>query len=459
MKNNVVISVFGLGYVGLTFATCLAYRGFQVVGYDANKKRVKIISRGQAPFYEPGLDDLLQKAIKSGTMRLTTRPKQAVFESNLTFITVGTPETPDGSANLCYLNDAIKVIGEALNGKSEWHLIAIRSTVPPGTSLEAAQHLEKISGKKCGSDFGLCFNPEFLREGTAIEDIFNPDRIIIGEWDKRSGDALEQMYRLFHGENLPPIMRTNLTNAELIKYANNAFLAMKVSFINMMANLCEKCPDADITEVAKGIGLDKRINPYFLNAGAGWGGSCWPKDLKALIHAAKQKGVDLPLIKATMEVNEKQPYRLVELAKNLLGSLEGKRIAVLGLAFKPGTDDMRNAVSIKIINELMKEKAKIVVYDPKAMENARKIFGDRIEYASSALKCIDKADCALIVTEWPEFQSLKPEDFITRMRTPCLVDGRRIYPPKKFEGKLKFAAIGHALHYTPYNRGDLKLKR
>jgi len=441
MKDT-TISVFGLGYVGLTFAACLANKGFQVIGYDVDKEKMEKISRGQAPFYEPGLDEILHTVIQSGKMRLITDPTQAVIESDLTFITVGTPEKADGGVDLRYVTNAVKLTGQALSQKDRYHLIVIRSTIPPGTSLKAAKILEKYSGKKCGVDFGLCHNPEFLREGNAIDDVFNPDRIIIGEYDKKSGDALEELYRRFHSEHQPPIIRTSLTNAELIKYANNAFLAMKVSFINMIANLCEKYPDTDVAEVAKGIGLDKRIGFHFLNAGAGWGGSCWPKDLKALIHIADQKGVELPLVKATIEVNEKQPYRLVELAKKLLGTLNGRRVAVLGLAFKPGTDDIRNAVSIKVINRLLKERAKVVVYDPKAMENVRKIFQDKIEYANSATKCLMNADCALIVTEWPEFKTLKPETFASLMKTPCLVDGRRIYNPQNFKSKIRFAAIG-----------------
>lgn len=449
--KSMVISVFGLGHVGLTFAVCLAHRGFQVIGYDVDEKKIRIILKGQVPFYEPRLSQMLQSVIKQNKMHLAVDPKKAVLESNITFITVSTPENSNGGVNLNYVADSLKIIGQTLSHKSEWHLVVIRSTVPPGTSLDTIKVLEKFSGKKCGIDFGLCYNPEFLSEGSAVDDIFYPDRIIIGEYNNRSGDILEELYNRFHGRYHVPIIRTSLTNAELIKYANNAFLAMKVSFINMIANLCEKYPNADVVEVAKGIGLDRRIGHHFLNAGAGWGGSCWPKDLKALIHTAKQKNIKLPLVEATIEVNDDQPYRLVELSKNLLGALENMKIAVLGLAYKPNTDDVRNAISIKIINKLLKEKAKVVVYDPKAMGNAKKIFGNKIEYANSAIRCLENADCALIVTEWSEFKKLKPEDFVRQMRKACIVDGRRIYNPVEFKDKLKFAAVGYASNSTCNN--------
>jgi ADP-ribose pyrophosphatase YjhB (NUDIX family) len=250
------------------------------------------------------------------------------------------------------------------------------------------------------------------------------------------------LYKEFYDENVPPIIRTNLQNAEVIKYASNAFLAMKISYINQIANLCQRIPDADVNVIAKGIGLDKRIGPLFLKAGLGWGGSCFPKDLKAIVKFSKSIGAALPLTEATLSVNALQPLKAVELAEGLLGNLEGKIVAILGLSFKPGTDDMRDAVSIKIVEELLRRKAKIAVYDPAAMENARKIFGVKLKYCKSPLECIRDADCAIVVTEWPEFSKLKPEDFTSRMKKPILVDGRRVYNPEKFSQRLKYAAIG-----------------
>ncbi|MCR6692456.1 MAG: UDP-glucose/GDP-mannose dehydrogenase family protein [archaeon YNP-LCB-003-016] len=437
------ISIFGLGYVGLTTAACLASRGFKVICFDVDEVKVDAVNSGKTPFFEPKLDELLRRAVEEGYLRAVKDPKMAVLNSEVTFITVGTPSRDDGSVDLTYVESASRMIGEALRLKSGWHLVVVKSTVLPMTTENVVKRIiEEASGKSCGEEFGLCVNPEFLREGSAVEDTFKPDRIIIGEVDRRSGDFLEGIYRGFYGDELPPIIRTTPVNAELIKYANNAFLAMKVSFINMIANLCQKIPGADVEVVARGIGLDKRVGPLFLKAGAGWGGSCFRKDLEAILDYAVKNCLELPLIEATLKVNRSQPYRVVELARGLIGGLNGRRISVLGLAFKPGTDDMRDAVSIKIVRKLIEEGAEVVVYDPKAMENARRIFGEDVEYASNVEECLKDSECAIIVTEWDEFRMLKPENFIKLMKTPTVVDGRRIYDPKVYSKKLKFKAIG-----------------
>ena len=437
------ISFFGLGYVGLTTAACLASRGFKVICYDIDEAKVDAVNNGKAPFFEPKLDELLKKTVEEGYLKAVKDSKMAILNSEVTFITVGTPSREDGSIDLTYIKSASKMIGEALRLKSGWHLVVVKSTVLPATTENVVKRIiEETSGRRCGEGFGLCVNPEFLREGNAVEDTFKPDRIIIGEVDRKSGDFLEEIYREFYGSKLPPIIRTTPVNAELIKYANNAFLAMKISFINMIANLCQKIPGADVEVVARGIGLDKRIGPLFLKAGAGWGGSCFRKDLEALLDYAIKNGVDLPLIEATLKVNRTQPYRVIELARELIGELSGRRISALGLAFKPGTDDMRDAVSIKIVRKLVEEGAKVVVYDPKAMENAKRIFGENVEYAGSIEECLKDSECALIVTEWDEFRRLEPEDFIKLMKTPAVVDGRRIYNPEVYSRKLKFKAIG-----------------
>ena len=437
------VSIFGLGYVGLTFGVCLAKRGYEVVGVDVDENRVAMVNRGEAPFYEPGLEELLREAVENRLFRATTDSYEVVLSSDISFICVGTPSRPDGSADLSYVESAARSIGRALRDKKGWHLVVVRSTVPPGTTGGIVRRIiEEESGKRAGVDFGLCMNPEFTREGSAVEDTFTPDRIVIGELDERSGAFLEKLYRDFHGSNMPPIIRTSLTNAELIKYASNAFLAMKVSFINEIANIAQRVPEADVEIIARGIGLDKRIGPLFLRAGLGFGGSCFPKDLRALIRFSESVGYEPKIIRAVMEVNESQPYRALELAKSLLGSLEGKRIAVLGLAFKPNTDDVREAVSIKIVKALLSEGASVVVYDPKAMPNARRVLGETVVYAGSAEECLRGADCAIVVTEWDEFRKLRPEDFSRLMRTPVVVDGRRIYDPKEYSRKLKYAAIG-----------------
>jgi len=437
------ISVVGTGYVGLCTAVGFASRGYEVITSTYDAEKVNLINKGIPPFYEPGLEEMLKKSVKENYLKCVFGRREAVLNTEITFIAVGTPSQPDGSIDLQHIETSAREIGEAIGKKNAYHLVVVKSTVVPGTTEETVKKIiEEHSRLRCGVDFGLCMNPEFLREGVAVHDTLCPDRIVIGEYDKKSGDVLEDLYCQFYGNELPPIIRTNLPTAELIKYANNVCLATKISFINQIANICQRIPGTDVTKVAEAIGLDKRISPLFLNAGLGYGGSCFPKDVKALISLSKGLGYNPLLLNAVEDVNQAQPYEAVKLAKGLLGTLQGKRIAILGLAFKPNTDDMREAVSIKIINALLEDRAEIVSYDPAAMDNAKKIFGDRIKYASSAIECISGADCCIIVTEWEEFKHLKPTDFIQHMRTPTVVDGRRIYNPKDYGRKLKFAAIG-----------------
>ena len=437
------ISIVGTGYVGLCTAVGFASKGYKVITSTHNPEKASLINKGIPPFYEPHLKELLQKAAKKGHLKCVLNREEAILNTAITFIAVATPKKPDGSINLHYIKKAGCEIGEALKKKNGYHLVVVKSTVVPGTSESVVKpSIEKYSGKRCGDTFGLCMSPEFLREGSALEDTLYPDRIVVGEYDCKSGDTLEDLYKDFYNENLPSMVRTTLSTAEIIKYANNAFLATKVSFINTIANLCKKIPKADVTTVAKAIGIDKRICSLFLNAGLGYGGSCFPKDVKALIDYSKSLGYDLKILNAVEEVNATQPLVAVELAWEMLGSLKDKRIAILGLAFKPNTDDMREAVSIKIINKLLQDGADVVAYDPKAMHNAKEIFGNRIKYASSEIECIKGADCCIIVTEWDEFKRLRPEDFIQNMRQPCLIDGRRICNPQKFNLKLKFIAVG-----------------
>jgi nucleotide sugar dehydrogenase len=437
------ISILGTGYVGLTTAVGFASKDYKVIISGHDEQKVAMINKGIPPFYEPGLTELLQKVVKNGNLECVLESEEVILNTDITFIATGTPSQPDGSIDLQFLEKSSCEIGEALKKKRKYHLAVVKSTVIPSTTNNVVKPIiEKYSGKQCSIDFGLCMNPEFLAEGSALQDTFSPDRVVIGEYDKKSGDTLESLYKDFYDENVPPIIRTNLQNAELIKYASNAFLGMKISYINQIANLCQRIPDADVSVIAKCIGLDKRIGQLFLKAGLGWGGSCFPKDLKAIVKFSKSIGAALPLTEATLSINALQPLKAVGLAEGLLGDLEGKTIAILGLSFKPGTDDMRDAVSIKIVEELLRRKAKIAVYDPAAMENARKIFGDKLKYCKSSFECIRDADCAIVVTEWPEFSKLKPEDFTSRMKNPILIDGRRVYDPEKFSQRLKYAAVG-----------------
>ncbi len=432
-----------MGYVGITISVCFSDQLYPVIGVDIDEAKANDINHGSPPFFERDLPQILDRVVKQGILQCTSSYEQAISNSDTTFLCVGTPSRPDGALDLQHVKSAAEAIGRALKNKPQYHLVAVKSTVTPGTAENVVKPiLEKFSGKTCGVEFGLCSNPEFLREGSAIHDNLNPDRIVIGDDDKAAGDKLEDLYQEFYRKKLPPIIRTTLSTAELIKYANNAFLATKVSFINTIANICEKIPGADVRAVALALGLDSRIGSKFLDAGLGWGGSCWPKDLRALLYFCQQLGYDPKILRATLETNENQPLRAVALAQKLMSEIRGRRIAVLGLAFKPGTDDMREAVSVKIVTRLLSEGAKVVVHDPMAIENARRILPQSVEYATSVHDCLQQADCALIVTEWKEFAQLRAEDFIRYMKTAILIDGRRIYNPEEFRGKVKFAAIG-----------------
>jgi len=438
------ISVIGIGYVGLCTAVGFASKGYNVIASTHDAEKAAKINKGIPPFHEPSLQKLLEETVQNGHLTcLTNQTEKAVLETDLTFDAVGTPSRPDGSIDLQFIETSTREIGKALKQKSTYHVVIIKSTVVPGTTQDTVKPiLEKESKKKCGSDFGLCMSPEFLRQGSAFKDTMHTDRIVIGEYDKKSGDALENLYKSFYGKSTPPLIRTTLSTAELIKYASNSLLATKISFINTMANLCEKISGADIKTVAAAMGLDKRIGPLFLNAGLGYGGSCFPKDVKALIAHSKNLGYCLELLEAVENVNKTQPLKAVQFCKELLGSLQGKRVAILGLAFKPNTDDMREARVIPIINHLLKECARVTAYDPVAVPNAKVIFKNKIQYATSASECLKNADCCILVTEWDEFKKFEPEDFTKSMKQPVLIDGRRIYDPKEFGGKMKFAAIG-----------------
>jgi UDPglucose 6-dehydrogenase len=314
--------------------------------------------------------------------------------------------------------------------------------VTPGTTVDVVKPtLEFETGMKLG-DFGLATNPEFLREGRAVSDTMSPDRIVIGTLDRFSEASLVSLYKGFL-KQLPTVVKTTPTNAELIKYASNSFLATKVTFVNEIANLCSKFPGADVSTVARGMGLDMRIGPQFLKAGLGYGGSCFPKDVKALLAAAREKGVRLGVAAAADSGNEARPSVAVELAERLIGDLSKKRIAVLGLAFKPGSDDMREAVSVKVVKLLQKRGARVSAYDPVANSNARRVIGNTVRFCSSARSCLTGSDCCIVVTEWSEFAELRPGQLKRLMRTPTVVDGRRILRPELFiRAGVKFAAVG-----------------
>jgi UDPglucose 6-dehydrogenase len=430
--------------VGLCTAVGFASKGYKVIVSENEPKKVAEIDKGVPPFHEPDLRNLLQVTTQKGQFKcLCGQTESAVLQTEITFCTVSTPSKTDGSADLRFVANAAHAIGRALGRRKTYNLVVVKSTVPPGTTQNLIEPiLEKESEKRCGSDFGLCMNPEFLRQGSAFNDMFHADRLVIGEHDKKSGDKLENLYKGFYSGVKPPTIRTTLSTAEMIKYASNCFLATKISYINSIASICEKIPGVDVEVVANAMGLDKRISPFFLSAGLGYGGSCFPKDIRALVAYAKRLGCRPQLLESVENVNNDQLAKVIQMCKDLLGQVEGKNIAILGLAFKPDTDDMREARAIPIIDELTRKGAKVVAYDPAAMPVARRIFKNRIKYATSTIDCLKNADCCIVVTEWNEFRKLGPKDFTKNMKHPVLIDGRRIYNPDEFKKRLKFTAIG-----------------
>jgi len=463
MEMKTKISVFGTGFVGLVTAAVFADKDIQVIAVDIDADKVASVNNGKPFFYEPHLEQLLERVVlEKKTLKATTEQVQSVLETDLTFICVGTPTNKNGSCNLTFVREASKTIGRALATKDSYHVVVVKSTVVPETTRKVVLPLlEQESKKKAGRDFGLCMNPEFLREGQSVHDTIYPDRIIIGEIDEQSGETLQQLYEQLYSSKKnafadfwskvfakepfqPEIRRYSLETAELIKYANNCFLATKISFINEIANLCELTPGADVNDIAQAIGLDFRINPHFLKAGAGFGGSCFPKDVGAIVTFARMRKYEPILLESVLTVNSYQAKHMVDLAEEELGALEGKTIAILGLAFKPGTDDMRNAPSLKIIEYLLEKKAKVTAWDPKAIPEARKKhwLGEKITYGISLEETLRGADACLVVTDWSEIKSLTPQSF-KEMRQQIVIDGRRIYQYKEFlQAGIKYRGIG-----------------
>ena len=413
------ISIIGTGYVGLTAGVGLASKEHDVKCVDIDEKKVEQINEGVCPIYEEDLPELMEETISNERLEASLDTKEAVRNSEVTFLCVGTPRQEDGTINLENIKKAARDAAEGLKEKDEFHMFVVKSTVIPGTTEDQIiPILEKETGKEVGEDFGVCMNPEFLREGNALDDFLNPDRIVIGEYDEKSGDILEQIYTDFETQ----ILRTSLKAAELIKYASNSLLATKVSFINEIGNLCKEL-NIDVYEVADGIGLDERVNREFLDSGPGWGGSCFPKDVNALISFMSEKGVDSQVLESVIRQNEDHKTKLVELLEDEI-DVSGKRIAILGLAFKPGTDDIRNSPAIDIIEELKEKDAKVKAYDPQAMENMQDIHKD-IEYTDSAAEAMKDSHAALIVTHWDEFHDLTMQD-LDEMEKPLVVEGRKM---------------------------------
>jgi UDPglucose 6-dehydrogenase len=443
VKKLYRISILGTGYVGLCTAVCFADKGYNVLTSTYNEKNIRLINSGIPPFFEPQLEEMLKRVIQSGKLKAVYGRETAVLESDISFLTVGTPSQEDGAIDLKFIRSSSQEVGEALQRKSDYHLVVVKSTVVPGTTGKVVKPLlEKYAKRKVGTEIGLAMSPEFLRQGSSIYDTLNPDRIVIGEYDEQSGNTLSQLYQDFYEEKIPSVLRMSLASAEMIKYANNAFLATKISFINEISNICERIGNSNIDIIAKGIGLDFRINPRFLKAGPGWGGSCFPKDVKALIAFSKQLENEPILLNAVTEVNKKQAEHVVSIVRKELKELRGKTIAILGLSFKPNTSDTRESPAFKIINHLLKDHATIKVYDPQAMENTRKQYHEKIGFSKNAIECITDTDCCILVTDWNEFQKINPKDFQLKMNTPLLIDTKRLYNPNEYSKGITYRAIG-----------------
>ncbi|MGH9968316.1 MAG: UDP-glucose dehydrogenase family protein [Pyrinomonadaceae bacterium] len=427
------IAVIGTGYVGLVTGACFAEFGVDVTCVDVDGEKIKRLSAGFMPIYEPGLEQLVTKNVQAGRLRFTTDVKQAVEQALVIFLAVGTPPKQDGSPDLGFVETAVRSIAEHMNG---YKVIVTKSTVPIGTG----QYLRALvrDNQKTKVNFGVVSNPEFLREGAAINDFMRPDRVVIGSPDEEAIAIMRDLYRPLYLIEAPFVI-TSLEAAELTKYAANAFLATKISFINEIATLCERI-GCDVHDVAKAMGMDKRIGGKFLHPGPGFGGSCFPKDTHALASVARKFGCSSLVVDATIEVNNRQRQAMLPKIENLLGNVAGKTIAVLGLAFKPETNDMREAPSVDIIRGLLEKGALVRAYDPVAMSEAANVLGE-IEFAGDEYEAVKDADALVFVTEWNQFRALDMSRIRDLMKSPKIVDLRNIYEPADMR-ELGFDYVG-----------------
>jgi len=423
------LTVVGAGYVGLTTAVCFAHLGNEVMVVEKLPEKVQVLKEGKVPFYEPGLEEMLKENLSLGRLFFTTDLKEGLDFSDVIFICVGTPQRPDGSADLSQVEEVARETAKLMEG---YKLLVEKSTVPVNTHKLIKRTVErylKMRGKIL--EFDVASNPEFLREGSAVRDFLEPDRIVIGVESERARRIMEELYKDFKC----PIIFTDPATSELIKHASNSFLAMKISYINMVADLCEKV-GADVRLVAEGMGYDKRIGREFLRAGIGWGGSCFPKDIKAFIKMAKDHGVDFSLLEEVDKINQRRAVQFVEKVRSVLWSLKDKTLAVWGLSFKPNTDDIREAPSLRLVPMLLKEGARLKLYDPKAIENFKKLYppGKDLDYAPDMYSAVEGASALLIFTEWEEFQRADLRRVKELMELPIIIDGRNIYEPEVVRG-------------------------
>ncbi|WP_294349315.1 UDP-glucose/GDP-mannose dehydrogenase family protein [uncultured Clostridium sp.] len=427
------IVVAGTGYVGLVTGACLSEMGHKVTCVDIDKNKVELMKSGISPIYEPGLDELLERNYRENRLDFTIDYKNAYKDADVIFIGVGTPEREDGSANLDYVFTVCKEIAESIEKDT---LVVVKSTVPIGTNDKIEEFLKE--NVKEDINIEVASNPEFLAQGTAVKDTLHASRIVIGVESDFAEKLLRDVYERFN----QPIVVTNRRSAEMIKYASNDFLALKISFVNEIANFCEDV-GADIEDVAKGMSFDPRIGDKFLRAGLGYGGSCFPKDTKALHWLANDNGYELKTIKATIEVNENQKYKMFRKAKRIYGSLKGMNVAVLGLTFKPGTDDLREAPSIPNIRRLLDEGANVKVYDPVGMKNFKKVFPTEVSYCEIPEDALRDSELAFIFTEWNEIKNLELEKYEELMKKPVIMDGRNCYKIEEVKArKVNYYSVG-----------------
>lgn len=429
------IAVIGTGYVGLVTGACFAEFGVDVTCVDVDAGKIERLKEGIIPIYEPGLDQIVERNSKAGRLHFTTDLKQAVENALVIFLAVGTPPNEDGTPDMSFVEKAVLDVARFMNG---YKVIVTKSTVPVGTGEWVRKLIQENQKEK--HNFGVCSNPEFLREGAAISDFMRPDRVVIGSRDAEAIAIMKDLYRPLYLIETPFVI-TSLEASELTKYAANAFLATKISFINEIANLCDKI-GCDVHDVARGMGMDKRIGNKFLHPGPGFGGSCFPKDTRALATVAQQYGTDSLLVDATIEVNYRQRLAMIPKIEKLIGDFAGKTIAVLGLSFKPETDDMREAPAIEIVNEIVARGAKVKAFDPVAMEEAKKSL-PAIEYAKDEYDAIAGADALIFVTEWNQFRALDMEKVKTLLKSPKIADLRNIYEPATMrERGFEYVGVG-----------------
>ena len=435
------IAVIGLGFVGLTLSSVLASRGITTIGIDSDRKKCSKIAKGIPTFFEPNLEKTLKKALKKKL--IITNKLYSINNCDFIFITVGTPEKKNGEIDLSFIKEVVRSVGKLISKNKKKPIILIKSTVIPGTLKNVVLPiLERNSKKKAGKDFGLISNPEFLQESRAMHDTIKPHVVVLGGYRTKFMKKTEK----FFSRLIPnvPIIITNHQTAEMIKYAHNSFLSTKISFINQIANICQRIPDTNIDDVANAIGLDPRIGNLFLNAGPGYGGSCLPKDIKAIINLSSKLGVNPTLLTAVEKINKQQISHIVTLVKQNIGKINGKKLTILGVAFKPGTDDIRNSVSIDLVKRLLKLGAKITIHDPKALENARKIFHDNTKYVKSVPSALKDCQCAIIMTQWKDYERINNK-IIKQMAKKFIIDTRRVLYNKNLDAKYYAIGLGQKI--------------